>query len=113
MSPPRKHSRPGWMGCEQPGLEGGVPAYSRGLERGDPKCPFQSKPLYDSLIQKDLCHFLLVLLMVRCVAFVCSHKNVTLWKWTVVGYVLKRLVCSLKLMSYSYIFPQLNFCLLE
>ena len=25
---PWKHSRPGWMGCEQPGLEGGIPAYS-------------------------------------------------------------------------------------
>ena len=38
-------------GCEQPGLEGGVPAYSRGLKRDDDlKGPFQSKPFYDSLI---------------------------------------------------------------
>jgi len=28
----------GW-GCEQPGLEGGVPAYSRGLGLGDLKVP--------------------------------------------------------------------------
>jgi len=38
------------MGCEQPGLEGGVPAYSGGLERGDLKGPFQPKPFYDSMI---------------------------------------------------------------
>ena len=36
----------GW-GCEQPGPEGGVPAYSRGLELGDLKGPFQPKPSYD------------------------------------------------------------------
>ena len=40
--------RAGW-GCEQPGLEGGVPAYSRGLELGDLKDPFQPKPFYDSM----------------------------------------------------------------
>jgi len=34
-------SQAGW-GCEQPGLEGGVPAYSRGLERDDLKGPFSS-----------------------------------------------------------------------
>ena len=39
----------GW-GCEQPGLEGGVPAYSRGLELGDLKCPFQPKPFCYSMI---------------------------------------------------------------
>ena len=38
----------GW-GCEQPGLEGSVPAYSRGLELGDLKCPFQPKPFCDSM----------------------------------------------------------------
>ena len=37
----------GW-GCEQPGLEGGVSAYSRGLELVDLKGPFQPKPFYDS-----------------------------------------------------------------
>ena len=31
---------------EQPGLEGGVPAYSRGLELDDLKGPFQPKPFY-------------------------------------------------------------------
>jgi len=36
----------GW-GCDQPGLEGGVPVYSRGLELRDLKCPFQPKPSYD------------------------------------------------------------------
>ena len=36
------------MGCEQPGLEGGVPAYNRGLELDDLKGPFQSKSFYDS-----------------------------------------------------------------
>ena len=39
----------GW-GFEQPGLEGGVPAYSRGLELDDLKGPFQPKPFYDSTI---------------------------------------------------------------
>ena len=36
----------GW-GSEQPGLEGGVPAYSRGSELGDLTGPFQPKPFYD------------------------------------------------------------------
>jgi len=36
----------GW-GCEQPGLEGGVFAYSRALELDDLKDPFQHKPFYD------------------------------------------------------------------
>ena len=36
----------GW-GCEQPGLEGGVPAYNRGLELHDLKGPFQPKLFYD------------------------------------------------------------------
>jgi len=39
----------GW-GCEQPGLEGGVPAYSRWLELDNVKGPFQTKPFYDSMI---------------------------------------------------------------
>jgi len=39
----------GW-GCEQLGLERGVPAYSRAVELGDLKDPFQPKPLYDSII---------------------------------------------------------------
>ena len=37
----------GW-GCEQPGLEGGVPAYSRGVGTHSLKCPFQPQPFYDS-----------------------------------------------------------------
>ena len=41
--------RAGW-GCEQPGLEGGVPAYSRGLELDDLKGPFQPKPFRDTMI---------------------------------------------------------------
>jgi len=40
----------GW-GFEQTGLEGGVPAYSRGLEPDDLKSPFQPKPFYDSDFQ--------------------------------------------------------------
>ena len=39
----------GW-GFEQPGLAGGVPAYSRGLELDDLKGPFQPKPFCDSMI---------------------------------------------------------------
>jgi len=39
----------GW-GCEQPGLEGGVPAYSRGLELRDFKGLFQPKPFCDSIL---------------------------------------------------------------
>ena len=39
----------GW-GYEQLGLEGGVPAYSRGLEWDDRKGPFWPKALYDSTI---------------------------------------------------------------
>ena len=41
--------QPGW-GFEQPGLEGGVPAYSRGLELRDLKGIFQPKPFYDFMI---------------------------------------------------------------
>ena len=40
----------GGRGFEQPGLAVGVPAYSRGLELGDLKCPFQAKTFYDSMI---------------------------------------------------------------
>ena len=39
----------GW-GFEQPGLEGGVPAYSRGLELGGLKCPFKPKSFYDTMV---------------------------------------------------------------
>ena len=39
----------GW-GFEQPGPEGGVLAYSRGLELDHLKGPFQPKPFYDSII---------------------------------------------------------------
>jgi len=39
----------GW-GFEQPGLEGGVPVYSGGLELDDLRVPFQLKPLHDSII---------------------------------------------------------------
>ena len=38
------------MSFEQPGLQGGIPAYRRGLELDDLKCPFQHKPFYDSMI---------------------------------------------------------------
>jgi len=37
-------------GCEQPGLEGGVSAYSRRLELHGLKGPFQPKPFYNSMI---------------------------------------------------------------
>ena len=46
---PLPGSKDGW-GCEQPCLEGGIPAYSRGLELDDLKGPFQHKPFYDSMI---------------------------------------------------------------
>ena len=39
----------GW-GCEKPALEGGVPAYGRGLELNGLKGPFQLKPFCDSLL---------------------------------------------------------------
>ena len=39
----------GW-GFEQPCLEGGMPASSRGLELGDLKGSFQPKPFCDSMI---------------------------------------------------------------
>ena len=42
--------RVGW-GFERPGLEGGVPAYSRGLELDDLNGAFQPKPFYDSVIR--------------------------------------------------------------
>ena len=38
----------GW-GFEQPGLVGGVPAYSRGLELDDLEGPLQPKPFYASM----------------------------------------------------------------
>jgi len=49
LSPGGVQGQAGW-GFEQPGLEGGVPAYSRGLELDDLKGPFQPKPFYDSVI---------------------------------------------------------------
>ena len=39
---------------EQPGLEGGVPAYSWELEQEDRKGPFQPQTLYDSMIYESL-----------------------------------------------------------
>ena len=45
-------SQAGW-GFKQPGIEGGIPAYSRELELGDLKGPFQPKAFYDSVIQCD------------------------------------------------------------
>jgi len=49
---PLSGSIPGQAGwdCEQPGLEGGVHAYSRALELGDLKGPFQPKLYYDSMV---------------------------------------------------------------
>ena len=53
---PREASLPGSIqgqagwGFEQPAVEGGVPAHSRGLELGDLKGPSQPKPFYDSMI---------------------------------------------------------------
>ena len=38
-------------GTEQPGLEGGVPACSTGLEPGELKGPFQPKQFYDSMVK--------------------------------------------------------------
>ena len=45
MPPPWKGARPGF---EQPGLEGGVPTCSRGLELGDLIGRFQPKPFCKS-----------------------------------------------------------------
>ena len=42
-------SQAGW-GFEQPGVEGDVPAYSRGLELDVLKGPFRHKPYCDSMI---------------------------------------------------------------
>ena len=42
----------GW-GCEQPGLEGGVPAFiAWGLELADLKGPFHPKPFYRSVAMR-------------------------------------------------------------
>lgn len=35
------------MGCDQPGLVGGIPTYSRELELDQLEDPFQPKSLYD------------------------------------------------------------------
>ena len=46
MPPPWTHFRQaGWV-CEQPSLEGGVPAYSRGLELDELKGPFPPQNLH-------------------------------------------------------------------
>ena len=42
---------PARWGFDQPGLLGGVSAYSRGLEISDLEGPFQPKPFYDSVFQ--------------------------------------------------------------
>ena len=54
MPPPWKHSVDGW-GCEQPGLEGGSPAWSRGLEPDDLKGPFQ--PNHSIIRPRDQSHY--------------------------------------------------------
>ena len=48
MPTPSIQGQAGW-GFGQPGLEGGVPAYSRELELNDLKGLFQLKPFYDSM----------------------------------------------------------------
>ena len=53
-------SQAGW-GCEQPGVEGGVPAYSRGLELGEVKGPFQPKLFCNSMISDAMILMLLCL----------------------------------------------------
>ena len=54
VPPPRGvQGQAGWD-LEQPGLEGGVPAYSKGLELGDLKDLFQPKPFCDSRIEAFL-----------------------------------------------------------
>ena len=53
LSPGGVQGQAGW-GFEQPGLEGGVPAYSRGLELDDLKGPFQPKPFYDCIVIQNL-----------------------------------------------------------
>ena len=52
MLPSEEASTEGQIGWdfEQPGLEGGVSACSRGLELDHRKGPFQSEPFYDSMI---------------------------------------------------------------
>ena len=60
----------GW-GFEKPGLEGGVPAYSRGLELGDLKGPSQPKPFYDSLTWTDY--------NTSAVGFQFLNMNKTIW----------------------------------
>ena len=47
--PPWKYQGHARWDFEQPGLEGGVPGYSRGLELDDRKRPFQPKPFCDSM----------------------------------------------------------------
>jgi len=49
MHPGGVQGQSGW-GFEQPGLGGGVPACSRGLELDDLKCFFQPELFYDSMI---------------------------------------------------------------
>ena len=43
----------GW-GCEQPGLEGGVPSYSRGLELGDLYCKYSHTLQQHMTIQAEV-----------------------------------------------------------
>ena len=45
-------------GSEQPGLEEGVPACSRGLELDDLKDPFQPNPFYNSMMTSSLIQIL-------------------------------------------------------
>ena len=61
----------GW-GFEQPGLEGGVLAYNRGLELSDLKGPFQSKPFCDYMqVLKLFCAFALQ----RCLAPIYKRET--------------------------------------
>ena len=44
-------SQAGWD-LEHSGVEGGVPAYCRGLELDDVRGPLQPKPFYDSMLYR-------------------------------------------------------------
>lgn len=98
MPPPCKYSRPDGWDCEQPGLEGGVPSYSRGLDLDDLKDPFQPKPFYDSmvLLRNGIIYF-------SSSVRVCwngrRHKVNCSWNDTAVGWALGFVPCAMNTCS--------------
>ena len=65
----------GW-GFEKPGLEGSVPAYSRGLELGNLKGSFQPKPFHDSTVLWFIFRWITTVSIKKKIHYLAQHAKV-------------------------------------